>query len=322
MSTISDAYAFEEEEFQFNLQLAMAISLSLEESSKAPPTCIRPPPVRQIPAPHTAPAPPLPRPVPSGNTAVSSRNTSTPPRPPSTQTRSRYRSTHPRAIPYMGPQVHPRPYAVGRCSNERYAALDKHALGCPESRTQSLHLLVEYLTQVTRNTEEAIRVLHRWVTHNISYNVEGLRSGIYGDTSADGVLRGRKGVCSGYATLFSALCKEARIEQREISGVAKGSTWEGEQLCRSSAMPDSNHAWNAVYLPEQDGWGILDCTWSAGHLASHGNYERSYKDVYFLTRPDLFVIDHLPSTPEWSLLSCPPSWLEIVYRSCGECVDK
>ena len=86
--------------------------------------------------------------------------------------------------------------------------------------------------QVARNTEEKVRVLHRWVCDNISYNVEGLRSGNYGDTSADGVLRSRGGVCSGYATLFSALCREAGIEQREVSGVAKGSMWEGKQLCQ------------------------------------------------------------------------------------------
>jgi transglutaminase-like putative cysteine protease len=69
-------------------------------------------------------------------------------------------------------------------------------------------------------------VLHRWVCFNICYNVEGLRSGNYGNTSADGVLRARGSVCCGYATLFSALCKEAGVEQNEVSGVAKGSMWE------------------------------------------------------------------------------------------------
>ena len=29
-------------------------------------------------------------------------------------------------------------------------------------------------------------------------------------------------------------------------------------------MPASNHAWNAVYLPEQGGWVLIDSTWCAG----------------------------------------------------------
>lgn len=63
--------------------------------------------------------------------------------------------------------------------------------------------------QVARNTEEKVRVLHRWIAQNISYNLEGLHSGSSGDTSAESVLQSRTGVCQGYVTLFKALCGEA-----------------------------------------------------------------------------------------------------------------
>lgn len=51
------------------------------------------------------------------------------------------------AVPLLSSM--PRTYAVGRCSAERYAALDKHALSCPASRTQSVASLVSYLKQVS-----------------------------------------------------------------------------------------------------------------------------------------------------------------------------
>eukprot|EP00967_Tisochrysis_lutea_P001778 scaffold2260_cov15-Tisochrysis_lutea.AAC.1 len=63
-------------------------------------------------------------------------------------------------------------------------------------------------THMAKDTEEKVRVLHRWICANISYDCEGHFSSNKADQSPAAVLHSRTAVSAGYANLLSALCKE------------------------------------------------------------------------------------------------------------------
>lgn len=56
------------------------------------------------------------------------------------------------------------------------------------------------------------RAIFRWITSRIKYDVKGYMSGKPAECSAKAVLKSRCCVCEGYANLFFALAKEAKLE--------------------------------------------------------------------------------------------------------------
>lgn len=84
-----------------------------------------------------------------------------------------------------------------------------------------------------------------------------------GDLSAEGMLRNRKGVCAGYASLLEALLAIAGVESKQVGGYSRSFGFDASEEGRLRA-PDSNHAWSAVKLSH--GWALLDATWMAGHV--------------------------------------------------------
>lgn len=62
----------------------------------------------------------------------------------------------------------------------------------------------------------------------------------------------------------------------------------------------------------QASWCLIDPCWTASRAAVRGKteggnivYEKRFADEYFLTRPEFFVLDHLPDEKAWQLL--PPA---------------
>ena len=72
----------------------------------------------------------------------------------------------------------------------------------------------------------------------------------------------------------------------------------------------TNHAWNVVTLSGE--WRLVDCTWDAGHIDGK-NFFKHEGESYFLSDPEVFVIDHLPcmkgndthTNEKWQLLTKP-----------------
>jgi hypothetical protein len=163
---------------------------------------------------------------------------------------------------------------------------------------------VSYLIEPAKDIEERVRVLFRWVTANISYDLEGLKMKQRGDQGADAMLQRRTGVCAGYANLLDAMLKEAKVECKVVSGWAKGAGWQQEQ------SSSTNHAWTAVNLKPSSSkgrWALIDSTWATG-ASMGGAWKRKYEEHYFLTRPELLLASHLPQDSKWALLSKVPSF--------------
>jgi hypothetical protein len=136
---------------------------------------------------------------------------------------------------------------------------------------------------------QKIKNIHDWIVDNVSYDNEAYESGDFSATRYDacGVIQTGKTVCSGYARLFQAMCEEAGIECRTVSGHAKGAGYiQGEPY-------ECVHAWNVVKVRGQ--WQLIDVTWD-DCLSSY---------TYFMANPEAFIHDHFPEEPYWQLLEEP-----------------
>lgn len=58
----------------------------------------------------------------------------------------------------------------------------------------------------------------------------------------------RRGVCFDYACLYVSMCRAVDLKVRLVTGLGySGSSW-------------GDHAWNQVYIPEEDRWVNVDAT--------------------------------------------------------------
>jgi hypothetical protein len=174
--------------------------------------------------------------------------------------------------------------------------LDRHALQTPRAAEATLQSLTDYLIAPARTEREKVRVIYRWITDRVVYDLESYARGVRADSRAESVLRLRKGVCAGYAVLFERLCRLAGLEVVIVRGFCKGyGHYQGEAV-------STNHAWNAVRIDGK--WHLVDATWGAGYVNGE-RYTKSFNEFYFLTPPDRLMFTHFPDDAKWQLLNRP-----------------
>lgn len=172
------------------------------------------------------------------------------------------------------------------------------------------------LTDSLNSDSLKVKAIYLWMTEHIRYDVYGLMSGAGSYTDPDDILRHRKAVCLGYSILFDSLCAVAGIPAECVYGYVYMPWYEvGDTLFLDS------HAWNAVQIDGE--WKLIDATWGAGTIRQKKQrarrilyrvfripYKTKYRFIrrtnmkYYCTEPEVFVQDHLPSTPAWQLLEC------------------
>lgn len=168
----------------------------------------------------------------------------------------------------------------------------------------SSKLVAPYKTE-----SEKFRAIFRWVTLNISYDVDGYLGKAKMKFDSLEVFKNRTGVCSGYASLLRAMCRIAGIECVGVTGMARSDA-------RDSTY-NSNHEWVAVKLEQK--WWLTDPTWASGSIDwSKDKFERKFNEFYYLSDPALLILSHYPTNPKWQLLNKPvakSSFLDKVYVS-------
>jgi len=177
-----------------------------------------------------------------------------------------------------------------------FEAIDQHALDAPKWAEESVQSLAAWLIEPAQNDLEKVRVIFRWITYSISYDVGTFLAGVYGDQSPEAVLAGRTALCGGYARLLEKLSLAAGLEVVVIGGWAKGFGYTVGDPIEGAA----NHAWNAVRI--HDGWYLLDSTWGAGSISEERQFVRKFREFHFLTPPDQLIYSHFPANPVWQLL--------------------
>ena len=125
------------------------------------------------------------------------------------------------------------------------------------------------LTEGLDSDRSKARTLYTYVGSNIEYDDEKAERILNNDFSigsgAIEAFRSKKGICFDYASLYVAMCIESDLKVRMVTGEGyNGVAW-------------ISHAWNEVYLEDEDKWIQVDTTFYKG-----GNYFNS----------DRFNLDH------------------------------
>ena len=183
----------------------------------------------------------------------------------------------------------------------QFKTIDAYAKDAPDSAADSVADLAAYLAKGTSSDIEEARAIYIWVTANISYDADAYFSGNIGKYSGDEILASRKGVCSGYATLFKALADAMGLKCEIIHGFAKGYGYR-ESEAGENVQYKPNHDWNAVLLGGS--WYLIDSTWGSGYLNNNA-FQRQYSGFYFCPHPERFIYQHYPEDSQWQLIDNP-----------------
>lgn len=124
------------------------------------------------------------------------------------------------------------------------------------------NLAVELVSSKS-NTISKAKEIYNYVSKNIKYDYdkasEILRNDFSTSSGAIPTYYSKKGVCFDYACLFVAMCRANNIKVKMVTGEGyNGTEW-------------SPHAWNQVYIPEQDIWINIDTTFSQGEANYFNN---------------------------------------------------
>lgn len=117
------------------------------------------------------------------------------------------------------------------------------------------------ITAGKQTDEDKAKALYQWVGTRIKYDWDKVRlyeeKRIWKEQTPEDTFRSRKGVCIDYSRLYAVMARAVGLDAKVVTGLG----YDG----RGGFGP---HAWNEVYLAQQDKWIPLDSTW----VASGGNW--------------------------------------------------
>jgi len=120
-----------------------------------------------------------------------------------------------------------------------------------------------------RNDRDKAYALYDWISENIGYDFEKAEDISRGaekvPSGAITAFTEKKGICLDYSALYVAMCRAAGLRSRLVTGLAYSGTGWGD------------HAWNQVYISEEQNWVNVDTTF--GKIAN------------YFDKPD-FEVDH------------------------------
>lgn len=191
----------------------------------------------------------------------------------------------------------------------------KQKVGLYPTSFSSYEKLAKRINKDFSTSKGRASAIYVWIAYNISYDVKAANSNNrtrsysyrtleekekieqdYNDDIVNTTLRKQKAVCDGYSRLFKKLCDLCDVECEVISGTSKTNINDIGKLPN-----DSDHAWNAVKIGNN--WGLVDVTWGAGFVKTGTNrFTKRFNDVYFLTHPELFFLNHFPDDQDHLLI--------------------
>lgn len=188
-----------------------------------------------------------------------------------------------------------------------------------KKKFKSTAALAEYMNASFPDQDDRVRAIFRWMTNSIAYDcalyhsknrsIKGIHyekgmskeskaalwEEVYSDY-ANKVLRKRKAVCEGYATLFYELCVQCNIPCEVVVGYADKPSAIARKKGRAVFFRKQdnfacNHAWNRVYLHQT--WLYLDPTWASGYTDPKvQHFTRSFSPDYYLVSKDALYPSH------------------------------
>lgn len=164
-----------------------------------------------------------------------------------------------------------------------FSEADNHAASLIPDPSVPLREMSLKLTEPFDSDLLKTRSVFRWLAGHITYEKRGtVTNGPTRYPSDRDILlhtyHTGKGDCRGFALLFKQLLDQSGIRSRVIYGYARN----GPENC---CPKNPNHAWNSVQIDGR--WTLFDVTWAAAS-------PKGVNDFWFMTDPDLFILNHYP----------------------------
>ena len=161
-----------------------------------------------------------------------------------------------------------------------------------QSESSGIVSIAEQLSQDCETDYEKLLAFHDWVCSYIYYDTDSIDAPETPPYGAEEVVRLRKAVCLGYATLYAALCRSAGIPCNVVSGYALGVGEDTAWTDSTIATDIQNHAWNEAYVDGR--WIIVDTTWDSPNKIENGEMktEKKVSHLYFDANLQFFSSNH------------------------------
>ena len=211
---------------------------------------------------------------------------------------------------------------VGDFWNTDFRKADSTALVFAGRDLKNPDRLATEITKGLTTDHEKFRAIFRWITDNVRYDYElylkiarkenrhrynPKKKSVLATRASRQVyrhmIRKKKTICGGYATLLEYMCEQVGLECPLVSGYARAFSLGGTR--------GPNHAWNAIRLGTK--WYLSDVTWASGFVDTEvERFIKDFRDIYFLTDPSLLIASHFPSDERWKLLRNAPTLREFL----------
>lgn len=135
------------------------------------------------------------------------------------------------------------------------------------------------VTAGAEGDEAKARALYAWVGSRIAYDYDKVEAyeerGEWREQTPEDTFDTRKGVCIDYARLYAAMARAVGLDVRVVTGLG----YDGQGGYGA-------HAWNEVWLQEENRWAPLDATW-----ASSGDWfdPEGFQDTHIRQGPISYV---------------------------------
>lgn len=160
-----------------------------------------------------------------------------------------------------------------------------------QSNSDSIISIAEQLTADKTTDYEKVLALHDWICSYMYYDVDSLASDEAPPYYATDIVKSRKAVCLGFATLMASLCRSIDIPCNVVSGYALGVGNDTAWTDTSIATDEQNHAWNEVYVDGR--WMIVDTTWDCANKIENGEMNKGeVSHLYFDANLQFFSNNH------------------------------
>lgn len=131
------------------------------------------------------------------------------------------------------------------------------------------------ITAHKESDEDKAKALYQWIGTRIKYDWNKVRlyeeQRVWKEQTPEDTFRTKQGVCIDYSRLYAVMARSVGLDVKVVTGIGL--------VGRGQSGP---HAWNEVYLSNENKWVPLDATWvsSGGNWFNPPNfYETHIKDA-------------------------------------------
>lgn len=185
-------------------------------------------------------------------------------------------------------------------NNKRYlltkSELQKEEyLGSNEDINLSSEELMKLSSEISlgkKTKMDELKSVYDWVTNNIYYDMDQLKSGEHEQIDSSYVLKEKRTTCGGYANLTAALLRTRGIPAVIVYGYSLDYSEDKDWNENNKSTEEPNHAWVEAFVDGR--WIMLDPTWDSRNTFEKGKYSKSDKPGYSYFDPSMefFSLSH------------------------------